>query len=53
MSGRPIILDLNALTYTDSKSINLVLCDQERATKVGLRLIIANPAQILRRLRAL
>jgi anti-sigma B factor antagonist len=46
---KPIILDLNHLTYIDAHSIGFLLRHQQRAAAVTLRVVIANPSYIVRR----
>ncbi|HLJ62076.1 MAG TPA: STAS domain-containing protein [bacterium] len=47
--GKPVILHFHDLTYVDSKGISLLLRCQQRAVTASLRLVIANPSRIVRR----
>jgi anti-anti-sigma factor len=46
---KPVILDLNNLTYLDGHGISLLLRHQQRAAAAALRVVIANPSRIVRR----
>lgn len=47
---KPVILELNNLTYIDGRGITLLLHHQHRAAAAALRVVIANPSRIVGRI---